>query len=684
MAALNFPNSPSLNDTHTENGVTFKWNGAAWDRLGDIGAQGATGSTGAQGAAGAQGSTGPVAGSSSQVVYKDGSNNPAGSSSFTFDGTNLTVGGNVSIGGTLTYEDVTNIDSVGVITARAGVRVTGGSVGIGTDNPSASLDVYKNFIGVGAGTYAGRVYGLDSGVNETGVRFVTKGTGDLHNASDAYLMHGITNGTTRFVFGANGNVGIGTDNPTETLTLNHANGASIGLEYSGTENGTINVNSAAMYVRAGTGKHLILGSDGTEKLRITSSGRLSIGNYSSPKAPLHIRGEYLDQAPVAGVGTGSFVISNSDTDYGINFGIRGNGTGWIQQTRVDGTGTNYPLLLNPLGGNIGIGSDSPASTLDVAGTGQFKNNGATIKIESVPGNNYTQVQLKNDGGSFYVGRENNAGNWFATGAEYASVLRSDGSYPVIFRVNGANRFRINPNGDIGIANTSPTSWGSGVPTVEIKGDASSQPTRGGFLGFESYSGTDGYGGLWLDNDQLKFYIGESRTAGDSSYVTPTERLRIAYADYPYIGISTSGTFRDQRLPLSIHGRGFGHGWTQQGTTQDAVYLTAGASGNYSTLTLFVNKNSWGSVAYEIHAAAYSGRHLHRVGGFYQNGTGISGDSGTTTASSSSTFAISGGPSSQQFTMTISGGTWTHPSAWVRLVLSGNGFLRSDLISFAWS
>ena len=52
---------------------------------------------------GAQGATGPVAGSSTQVVYKDGSNNPAGSSvSFTFDGTNLTVGGNCKcIGGAL-------------------------------------------------------------------------------------------------------------------------------------------------------------------------------------------------------------------------------------------------------------------------------------------------------------------------------------------------------------------------------------------------------------------------------------------------------------------------------------------------------------------------------------------------------------------------------------------------------
>ena len=35
-------------------------------------------------------------------------------------------GGNVSVGGTLTYEDVTNIDSVGLITARAGVNVGSG------------------------------------------------------------------------------------------------------------------------------------------------------------------------------------------------------------------------------------------------------------------------------------------------------------------------------------------------------------------------------------------------------------------------------------------------------------------------------------------------------------------------------------------------------------------------------
>tara|TARA_X000001036_G_scaffold96423_1_gene89199 strand:- start:24 stop:704 length:681 start_codon:yes stop_codon:yes gene_type:complete len=41
-----------------------------------------------------------------------------------------TFGGNVSIAGTLTYQDVTNIDSVGLITARSGINVTGGNTTI--------------------------------------------------------------------------------------------------------------------------------------------------------------------------------------------------------------------------------------------------------------------------------------------------------------------------------------------------------------------------------------------------------------------------------------------------------------------------------------------------------------------------------------------------------------------------
>ena len=36
------------------------------------------------------------------------------------------VGGNLSVGGTLTYEDVTNVDAIGIITAQSGVNIVGG------------------------------------------------------------------------------------------------------------------------------------------------------------------------------------------------------------------------------------------------------------------------------------------------------------------------------------------------------------------------------------------------------------------------------------------------------------------------------------------------------------------------------------------------------------------------------
>ena len=35
----------------------------------------------------------------------------------------LTVTGNVGVGGTLTYEDVTNVDSIGIVTARSGIKI---------------------------------------------------------------------------------------------------------------------------------------------------------------------------------------------------------------------------------------------------------------------------------------------------------------------------------------------------------------------------------------------------------------------------------------------------------------------------------------------------------------------------------------------------------------------------------
>ena len=66
-----------------------------------------------------------------------------------FDGPfdSLTVSGNLSIGGTLTYEDVTNVDSVGIITARSGIQGIG--IQSGGLNVAVGVLTALNFIGAG-------------------------------------------------------------------------------------------------------------------------------------------------------------------------------------------------------------------------------------------------------------------------------------------------------------------------------------------------------------------------------------------------------------------------------------------------------------------------------------------------------------------------------------------------------
>ena len=52
--------------------------------------------------------------------------------------------GNVTIGGTLTYEDVTNIDSVGLVTARTGVRILDGGLSVDSGISTFNGDIYYN------------------------------------------------------------------------------------------------------------------------------------------------------------------------------------------------------------------------------------------------------------------------------------------------------------------------------------------------------------------------------------------------------------------------------------------------------------------------------------------------------------------------------------------------------------
>ena len=72
-------------------------------------------------------------------------NNVAISTNVSIGGT-LSVTGNVSVGGTLTYEDVTSIDSVGIITARSVIHAGAGLtvVGVSTFNDDVDFGLYGN------------------------------------------------------------------------------------------------------------------------------------------------------------------------------------------------------------------------------------------------------------------------------------------------------------------------------------------------------------------------------------------------------------------------------------------------------------------------------------------------------------------------------------------------------------
>ena len=50
----------------------------------------------------------------------------------------ITTPGDIGIGGTLTYEDVANVDSIGIVTARSGINVTGGNINVSSGSVTAT------------------------------------------------------------------------------------------------------------------------------------------------------------------------------------------------------------------------------------------------------------------------------------------------------------------------------------------------------------------------------------------------------------------------------------------------------------------------------------------------------------------------------------------------------------------
>ena len=112
----------------------------------------------------------------------------------------ITTPGDIGIGGTLTYEDVANVDSIGIVTARSGINVTGGNINVSSGSVTAT-----SFSGDGA--------------NLTGV----SGFSTALSSTQGTLENLIFKTTEEFTVGAGQSIRIESDNTSGNTAFTRLN-----------------------------------------------------------------------------------------------------------------------------------------------------------------------------------------------------------------------------------------------------------------------------------------------------------------------------------------------------------------------------------------------------------------------------------------------------------------------------
>ena len=265
------------------------------------------------------------------------------------------------------------------------------SLGIGTTSPSVKLDVSvidntNDFVktiklatngadpnfqlfstsGVaGAGTNAivARI-----GVNYT-LTDVYNGVINFHRgngAANGFLSFG-TGGTERVRITSGGNVGIGTTAPNTTLQVD---GATTFRNAKGQYSSHFPFTDDNVYI---SGENIILRTttNGTERMRITSGGRVGIGR-SNPDYTLDVSSAETQTRLrlTNGSDEQTIFLRGGDNNFGI-YDDRRNQTWlrYVSEADVD----DRTLSLMERGGNVGIGTNAPTATLQVNGTTTFRN-----------------------------------------------------------------------------------------------------------------------------------------------------------------------------------------------------------------------------------------------------------------------------------------------------------------------
>ena len=367
------------------------------------------------------------------------------------------------------------------------------------------------------------IYDLTDTWNAGGTTFnaIKMNVTDSASAAGSKLVTLQTNGTEHFsvtkagVGYFSGSLGIGTSSPGEKLTVAGPETGNL-ADFSNGVNANFLIKSTTQLLTVGPSvfSSLAFQTNSTERMRIDSSGNVMIGTTAANNKFLVT---YANPVSVPAAGAGGHCTAFGTVGYGLTTGAITNGNAYLQATRWDGTATNYDLMLQPNGGNVGIGTTSPANRLQVSYTS-------------------TAPSLSSDAGS---------GLSLVGSSTLRVNIGSDPSFPFggwIQASNGSGSFfplNLNPlGGNVGIGTSSPAQKLSVNGNIVTTGEIA---FSGADFIYSWAGGTTGQrrAGFYLDgsNQVVRFYTAQNEVARINSAgnvgigtSSPTDRLTVVSGD----------------------------------------------------------------------------------------------------------------------------------------------------------